>query len=294
MSAVNGAVIIVIAFAFVPACFAVFVVTERETGSKHQQLVSGLSTPVYWATTFVWDNLSYFLTAVVSFLIIYAFDIPGISRGGSLGPVAMLLLLYGSASAAFVYAIAPLFGSASQAQNYVLFIFLLGALLMMASSVMATLPSTCKANDALKYIFGLLPGYSMGTGLVQLAQLDSIRATRAQCFGGIPSTDQVQPFDWLGAGKDVTYLAWTTVFYLAIAIGNDYAQAYAPAQRFLSQVAAAIDCVFCNVLCCGRCYCFRACASCIGSCCGFGKPRPGGAGAAAEDAAADRAQKGGL
>jgi len=48
----------------------------------------------------------------------------------------MLLLLYGSASASFVYAIAPMFGSASQAQNYVLFIFLLGALLMMASSVM--------------------------------------------------------------------------------------------------------------------------------------------------------------
>ena len=38
------------------------------------------------------------------------------------------------------------------------------------------------------------------------------------------------PFDWIGAGKDVAYLAWTTVFYLGIAVANDYVQAYAPAQ----------------------------------------------------------------
>ena len=49
----GAAVIIVLAFAFIPASWAIFVVKEREGvrgdgGPKHQQLISGVSIPAYW------------------------------------------------------------------------------------------------------------------------------------------------------------------------------------------------------------------------------------------------------
>ena len=47
------------AYAFIPASFALFIVREREMKQKHQQNVSGLSLSAYWFSSFLWDFLSY-------------------------------------------------------------------------------------------------------------------------------------------------------------------------------------------------------------------------------------------
>ena len=51
-----------IAFCFIPASFVMFVIRERETNSKHQQLISGVSPASYWLSSFVWDAVAYFVT----------------------------------------------------------------------------------------------------------------------------------------------------------------------------------------------------------------------------------------
>lgn len=43
-----------IAYCFIPASFAAFVVKEREVKAKHQQIISGISIYAYWITTYVW------------------------------------------------------------------------------------------------------------------------------------------------------------------------------------------------------------------------------------------------
>jgi hypothetical protein len=50
---------IMLAAPCIPAAFATFVVRERETKSKQQQMVSGVSIPAYWLSTFLWDIISF-------------------------------------------------------------------------------------------------------------------------------------------------------------------------------------------------------------------------------------------
>ncbi|EWM19989.1 abc transporter [Nannochloropsis gaditana] len=52
-------IMMMLAFAFIPAAFAVFVVRERETKAKHLQLVSGVSFLSYWLSTWLFDFASY-------------------------------------------------------------------------------------------------------------------------------------------------------------------------------------------------------------------------------------------
>lgn len=63
ISAFVAALFCMIAFCFVPASFAVFVVREREVKAQHQQLISGVSGAAYWLSTWIWDSCSYMITA---------------------------------------------------------------------------------------------------------------------------------------------------------------------------------------------------------------------------------------
>lgn len=106
-SAVFAVIIISVAFAFIPASFAVFVVKERGVNgkfrggaktegagccchveslthalvglraptAKHQQLISGVSISAYWLSTFVWDVCAYMVPCGLSLLIVYLFKI---------------------------------------------------------------------------------------------------------------------------------------------------------------------------------------------------------------------------
>jgi|EP01049_Picozoa_sp_SAG25_P001461 ATP-binding cassette subfamily A (ABC1) protein 3 len=73
--AFSAATYIVIAFAFLPASYAIFVVRERETGAKHQQLISGVNLWAYWIATYAWDSLSYLIPSLMSISLFVIFDI---------------------------------------------------------------------------------------------------------------------------------------------------------------------------------------------------------------------------
>jgi hypothetical protein len=45
---------LLIAIAVAPASFATHIVREREVKAKHQQIVSGVSFPVYWLSNWLW------------------------------------------------------------------------------------------------------------------------------------------------------------------------------------------------------------------------------------------------
>ena len=49
------AIFVIIALAFVPASFVVYLVEDRVSKSKHLQLVSGLNPVVYWVSNYLWD-----------------------------------------------------------------------------------------------------------------------------------------------------------------------------------------------------------------------------------------------
>jgi hypothetical protein len=60
--------IIMTAFAFVPAAVVAFPVMEAEAhhNSRHQQYISGVSIPAYWLSNYLWDLFVYFGLLVIS------------------------------------------------------------------------------------------------------------------------------------------------------------------------------------------------------------------------------------
>lgn len=74
-NALTASMMVMIAFCFLPASYAIFVVKEREVKAKHQQMISGVSIYAYWFSTFLWDAVSYLAPFSLTLLLIYYFKV---------------------------------------------------------------------------------------------------------------------------------------------------------------------------------------------------------------------------
>jgi len=226
------AIIVVMAFAFIPASYAIYVVKEREVKAKHQQLISGVSLPAYWLSTFTYDNLTYLIPAGLSILIMWAFDISDFvsTTSNRAGALLLLFWLYGTSVSAFTYLLSYAFKSHSTAQNVVLFINVFCMILMIASLIMSQVDTTCRADQTLRYFYRLLPGFGLGNGLLQLSFLDLLPVFDATCdrVHGI-KVATIAPYGALDAratGINLAFMAVETVVYLAAAILVDVARSH--------------------------------------------------------------------
>lgn len=254
-SAVSAAISIVIAFSFVPASVAIFVVKEREISAKHQQLISGASTFAYWLSSYVWDMVMYLVPCFFSVLAVYVFKISAF-EGENFGAVAVLFFLYGLAVMPFTYVVSFMFASHSTAQNVVLLLnFITGLVLLIASFVMSFIDSTRDVNRVLKYIFRMFPGFCLGNGLLGLTVSHSEKEFLPSDFA------KSSPFDWDVTGKEIVYLLSSSVFYFSLTICIDVALSYpwvranvnACQQTVVRIASQVIDPVYRVLCCCGLC-----------------------------------------
>jgi ATP-binding cassette subfamily A (ABC1) protein 3 len=218
--AFSTATYVVIAFAFLPASYAIFVVRERETGAKHQQLISGVSLPAYWLATYLWDAASYLIPSGLSILMFVAFGVDAYTTGEGLTATVLLFLLYGPAVAAQTYCFSYLFKSHSTAQNIVLLLnFLCGLALMITSFVLDALENTRELNQTLKHFFRLLPPFCLGNGLTQLSFCQDLSGDgEVLCPTNFFSMELKRPLDFDVAGLNIVYLASETVIYFLICL----------------------------------------------------------------------------
>lgn len=80
-------------FCFVSAFYILFLIKERESRSKLLQFVSGVNVWIFWISQFLWDILTFTLTAVIVACTIACFQEDGFSTFGDLG---MFFLLWRS------------------------------------------------------------------------------------------------------------------------------------------------------------------------------------------------------
>jgi hypothetical protein len=82
-------------FSYFPATFAMFIVKERVSNSRHLQSVSGVGSFTYWTSAYVWDLIN-FLIVVACTLIIFAFfnSTAFVGTASRLGSTALLFFLY--------------------------------------------------------------------------------------------------------------------------------------------------------------------------------------------------------
>jgi len=212
-----------IAFCFVPASFAVFVVKEREVKAKHQQVISGVSIYAYWLSTYLWDIVSYLPTAGLVILIMYIYGVKAYTTSQAGTAFALLFVLYGPATAAFTYLISFIFASHSTAQIVVMFLnFITGLCLVVVSFVLTTIPSTTHQAYDLRYVFRIFPSFCLGDGIIQLALCSDGTSCPTISGNGYNFDGSQGPLAWDIAGGDLVCLFVHGLLYFILAVVIEY------------------------------------------------------------------------
>ncbi|KAH9621199.1 hypothetical protein KSS87_008655 [Heliosperma pusillum] len=210
LDAFSAAIIVTIAFSFIPASFAVPIVKEREVKAKHQQLLSGVSILSYWVSTYLWDFISFLIPSSFAIALFYIFGLDQFVGTGCLCATIMLFLEFGLAVASSTYCLTFFFSDHSLAQNVILLVhFFTGLILMVISFIMDVVETTAVANSYLKNVFRLSPGFCFADGLASLALLRQ----------GMKDKSSHGVLDWNVTGASICYLAVESIFYFLLALG---------------------------------------------------------------------------
>eukprot|EP00746_Dinoflagellata_sp_MGD_P144989 gnl/MRDRNA2_/MRDRNA2_77673_c0_seq1.p1 gnl/MRDRNA2_/MRDRNA2_77673_c0~~gnl/MRDRNA2_/MRDRNA2_77673_c0_seq1.p1 ORF type:complete len:2496 (-),score=513.38 gnl/MRDRNA2_/MRDRNA2_77673_c0_seq1:248-7735(-) len=168
------AITVILAMAFVPASFLVFLVHERATNGKHQQLLSGVHPIMYWMSSYAWDVINYLIPTLLIFALFLSFELAAYT--GRNAPAMLLLLLgYGFSMTPLMYCVTTLFKVPSTA--YVTMIcanIFTGTVSVLTTTVLDfyqnTAPDLKPVNDLLKDLFPIyLPNYCLGRGMMTVA-----------------------------------------------------------------------------------------------------------------------------
>ncbi|XP_060186206.1 ABC transporter A family member 1 isoform X3 [Lycium barbarum] len=213
LDAFSAAVVIAIAFSFIPASFAVAIVKEREVRAKHQQLISGVSLLSYWVSTYIWDFISFLFPTSFALILFWIFGLEQFIGKDSLIPTILLFLEYGLAIASSTYCLTFFFSEHSMAQNVVLLVqFFTGLILMVLSFIMGFINSTTHLNSLLKNFFRLSPGFCFADGLASLALLRQ----------GMKNGSRDDVLDWNVTGASILYLAAEAIVYFLLTLGLEF------------------------------------------------------------------------
>ncbi|XP_043815842.1 ABC transporter A family member 1 isoform X2 [Manihot esculenta] len=210
LDAFSAAVIVNIAFSFIPASFAVAIVKEREVKAKHQQLISGVSVLSYWASTYIWDFISFLFPSFFAIVLFYIFGLDQFIGRDCFLPTILIFLEYGLAIASSTYCLTFMFSDHTMAQNVVLLVhFFTGLILMVISFIMGLIETTTSANNFLKNFFRISPGFCFADGLASLALLRQ----------GMKDKSSDAVFDWNVTGASICYLGIESIIYFLLTIG---------------------------------------------------------------------------
>ncbi|XP_050384665.1 ABC transporter A family member 1 isoform X3 [Argentina anserina] len=210
LDAFSAAVIVSIAFSFIPASFAVPIVKEREVKAKHQQLISGVSILSYWTSAYIWDFISFLFPSSFAIILFYIFGLDQFIGKGCLLSTIVMFLAYGLAIASSTYCLTFFFSDHTMAQNVVLLVhFFTGLILMVISFIMGLIKTTASANSFLKNFFRLSPGFCFADGLASLALLRQ----------DMKNKSSNKAFDWNVTGGSICYLGIESICYFLLALG---------------------------------------------------------------------------
>ncbi|CAG9571438.1 putative ATP-binding cassette protein subfamily A, member 7 [Leishmania major strain Friedlin] len=165
--------IFLIPFTFLPANPVAWVAKEYESRARHLQTASGLLYLVYWIGNFLFDFTAYVVSMifiVVTFLIFQRWEYVG---GETIGATIASFSTYGVCYCWCSYMVSFAFTEHTTAQIVVLGVsFLTGFLCVILVFVLSLLEKTLSASNTLRWVFRLLPPYSIGEVILNLALLE--------------------------------------------------------------------------------------------------------------------------
>jgi len=207
---------IALGFAFIPASIGAFIVLERETKSKHLQIVSGVNFISYWVATWLWDCLNYLVPAFGSVVMIALFGVPSLISGDNLFWTILCVLFYGLSCSSFTYMLTFLFNSHTAAQNLLLVFYLFtGGILEIVAIILAIIPSTKDLmRNTLIYLFRLLPNFCLADALTNLV---TRKAPGLWAAAGCP-LEGCAPSALVICGYDLLYMGVGSLVWFGITL----------------------------------------------------------------------------
>eukprot|EP00826_Nyctotherus_ovalis_P045315 TRINITY_DN49_c0_g1_i2.p1 TRINITY_DN49_c0_g1~~TRINITY_DN49_c0_g1_i2.p1 ORF type:complete len:1624 (+),score=501.10 TRINITY_DN49_c0_g1_i2:541-5412(+) len=157
---------IAVAFSLIPSSIIIFIVQERETNLKHQQVITGVSLISYWTANCVIDTLKSFIPCSISIGLIYAFDI-------ELDSCWLLMILFCITIIPFTYATSFLFTKENTAQTVtLLFHFFISVAITVLVTFFRTYDSMRSAGKVLQWIFRVIPSFALADGVNTICYKD--------------------------------------------------------------------------------------------------------------------------
>lgn len=166
-----AAILVSIAYAFIPASLIVLLVKERENNVKHQQIVSGVSLFAYWLSNLVVDWIKFFVPGTATILIFVLYDVDVyINKDGLLATILMFFF-FAPCLITFTYLFSFLFKSPSKAQFVVFLLnYFGGAILLVASFILRLIEDTRNVQvNFVEFVLRLFPVYDISFGLFSMA-----------------------------------------------------------------------------------------------------------------------------
>eukprot|EP00941_MAST-03F_sp_MAST-3F-sp1_P001419 g1419.t1 len=220
--------IVGIAWAFIPAACAEFIVHERFFGVKHQLLVSGVSLPSFWFSNFLWDCLQYIVPASAAIGIFIWMDIPAYTRteGNSFTTCCTLVALYGPAAIGHSYLLSRFFTKPATAVNSILVMNVLLVIVIIVVFIARMInQNACNICELLRhFVFLTFPGYAFTEGLLRLS-LSQVMFTCDEMHNPLVvrpplPPGQLYPDTWddVITGDGIKYLGITSIAYPLLCI----------------------------------------------------------------------------
>ena len=157
-----------IAFTLIPANFITIIIKERETNTKHLQIISGISLLSYWFNNYLFELIKYYVIGGFSLLMIWAF-------GFYKNYLYLLYILYGPSMVSFTYLFSFIFHAESSGQNAVILVnFIAGALAGSVILVLRIFENLMKYGKVLQFIFRIIPSFCFCYGYNELLSMWSL------------------------------------------------------------------------------------------------------------------------
>ena len=191
-----------IAFSFIPANFITLIIKERETNSKHLQIISGISLISYWLNNYIFELIKYYIVGGICILLIYLFEYYKYY-------LIFLYLEYGTAMVSFTYLFSFICKSENKGQSLVLLInLLLGTIGGTAVLIMKLNEDIENISTILAYILRIIPSFSFCYGYSLLLNEDFLRENK--------NFHDILEFQFVKG--DFVYLGVESVLYLLFLI----------------------------------------------------------------------------
>ncbi len=208
-SGILASMVFTLAIGFIPASIIVFIVKERESKIKHQQLVSGVSLSAYWFSNFFVDYMKYLIYAISTLIMIQAFKIDIMTDSENYQALIYVFLLNGSSMIAFLYAFQFLFKTYSGAQIAIFILYnVCGTILSIVMLVLQFFDETREPSANAAYFLRLVPTFTFGYSLIANTNIET-----SALFRGTPPKGALA---WENNGVDIFYLGFTTVMYMGL------------------------------------------------------------------------------